>query len=1391
MNALVSRIEDSAQGLWDQEFKNLTIVETGVKMLPGSNSRSAIIRSPLYAAWGPAKKAPARLNNFVDENGNEVDVLRRSLMKYDRDPACIDSQTINYVVTSVFGDMIDQSMHTEEMKVVPLEIVVMGKPGTLYEPLPRETSSGWPWNARPRPGYPGKTRFLGINKTVVGKPDDTDHGFPGLGLQFNTEGLDWDLLKKSLISNLSGAKSMTRRLGTIYTGSKKDELRSLKKVKEGDTRYFSGCPIEYLILCRMMFGSFEVWCKKNKILNGMCVGVNPFSDDWDQIARELNRFPYISDGDFKGFDSSQTAEVLWEIGIHIRKLYADEYDNVREALWFDLCFSEHLIGDRVVRFNHSLPSGHPLTTLVNCMYVLFAFQYCWLRAHDNNLTSLLSYRQHVCPKVYGDDSVVAMSEYAASVFEKKPLPELMATMGLEFTSANKVREYTPKSTLEEVTFLKRGFRYEPLLGRYVSPLDLDTIMELPYWTKRQDSDKIYKTNVEIAIVELSQHPQLVYDENLRKIHVGMMRRVQNSPVCYPRWVVLDLLVNGLNRSIGRKMRLYLNTMIFNEIKKQELDNRISPAKVELTALGKARECVIKETIAEFDSSSDDGMILPQGVDPEPGYGAVSGENHVETTHTQSATGLTFENDGEFSIAKVSLTSLSENLLESGESGVSQRDLAQYLGKPYLLGQFIWDATFGPNEALLTYDLPKDLVTQPFFQEKLKGFQNLSATIEVRMAVNTNPFQQGRLMMVFNPLAQYPNMFPGMRGRSLMARTQLPKVELDVCKDTECVMEIPYISPVTHYNMATGDDPMGRLYIVVYSSLFSGANAPQTAEITIWARFKDVKLEVPSAVVPQGRDNTTEDEAAKMAQGTISRVLRTGSHIAASLAKIPTLSSIAAPTSWALGVASGVASAFGYSKPLDETGMSRIVSQQVAHMANADGTDTSKSLAMFASNKVQIIPGFAGNDVDELNIRHFAQRYAFVRAFEWEQIEASGTILATINMTPYAQRAAGVYTQVTPPGIGVYEYLDFTPVGYLGNLFKFYRGAMKIKIKIVKTCYHSGRLKLVYTWSGPVQTGVDTNYTLREILDVRERNEWEFILPYMSNTPYSLCTQDDAVAPKLTIAVLNPLRAPETCYSSAQVIIETAGGPDIEFAVPHEPVGKLFIANDWLTAQGMDDAEHASNINMRGFGETVVYQPRVDYSAACIGEQVTSLLQLCKRFSRCTPSSSIGSGTSDILPFAIGFLNSNDPSMINTTYPCGDYYSLIASCFAMSRGSMRIKCYTSDISAGAWVINAYASDDPTPVLTTFVDNRFDSRSYESTSNGGIAEVSVPQYTRTISRINNFTRSAFVPPVSKYVSPMRLWIRRSGSNGRTLLRAVADDASIGCFLGCPAMLVAYLS
>jgi hypothetical protein len=50
-------------------------------------------------------------------------------------------------------------------------------------------------------------------------------------------------------------------------------------------------------------------------------------------------------------------------------------------------------------------------------------------------------------------------------------------LGLKLTSPKKdsSRVFVAVS-LEEASFLKRGFRYEPRVNRYVAPLDLDTVL---------------------------------------------------------------------------------------------------------------------------------------------------------------------------------------------------------------------------------------------------------------------------------------------------------------------------------------------------------------------------------------------------------------------------------------------------------------------------------------------------------------------------------------------------------------------------------------------------------------------------------------------------------------------------------------------------------------------------------------------------------------------------------------------------------------------------------------------------------------------------------------------------------------------------------------------------
>lgn len=60
-------------------------------------------------------------------------------------------------------------------------------------------------------------------------------------------------------------------------------------------------------------------------------------------------------------------------------------------------------------WNHSLPSGHPLTSIINTIYNQIAFRYCWILAHDGRTSTLKYFDDHVYVITYGDDNVVNVS----------------------------------------------------------------------------------------------------------------------------------------------------------------------------------------------------------------------------------------------------------------------------------------------------------------------------------------------------------------------------------------------------------------------------------------------------------------------------------------------------------------------------------------------------------------------------------------------------------------------------------------------------------------------------------------------------------------------------------------------------------------------------------------------------------------------------------------------------------------------------------------------------------------------------------------------------------------------------------------------------------------------
>ncbi len=59
----------------------------------------------------------------------------------------------------------------------------------------------------------------------------------------------------------------------------------------------------------------------------------------------------------------------------------------------------------------------------------------------------------------------------------------MDKIGFIYTNENKTDEVVEHRTIDHCSFLKRGFRYDADVKRWLAPLELDVILEMPYWTK--------------------------------------------------------------------------------------------------------------------------------------------------------------------------------------------------------------------------------------------------------------------------------------------------------------------------------------------------------------------------------------------------------------------------------------------------------------------------------------------------------------------------------------------------------------------------------------------------------------------------------------------------------------------------------------------------------------------------------------------------------------------------------------------------------------------------------------------------------------------------------------------------------------------------------------------
>nr|UQB76011.1 non-structural polyprotein [Flumine dicistrovirus 45] len=386
-----------------------------------------------------------------------------------------------------------------------------------FASISRQTSPGYPFNQEFHHGFQNKEWWLGRD------------------LLYDLDREPCKQLRESVEIIISETKA-GRRCRFVFMDCLKDERLPVAKVEAGKTRMFSSCPFDLLIVSRMYFGSFMLWYKKNRIHNGSAIGVNPYSEEWNHLGVKLSLFtlnkPAVGAGDYSRFDGSEKPDVHWGILNVINSWYDDGCDNqrIRRVLWLELVNSYHVCGDKVYAWSSSLPSGHPMTGIVNTMYNNIAFRYSWFIANNYDLCSLTEFDKYVYMCAMGDDNVFTVHESYREIFNEMVMPRYMAEIGLTYTAENKNEAKSPFRFLTEVDFLKRSFLKNKILQRYVAPLDLDVVLEIPYWTK-DAVDPITSTldNVDTTIAELSLHEKEVFDEYVPRISTAVHEEFDTHP----------------------------------------------------------------------------------------------------------------------------------------------------------------------------------------------------------------------------------------------------------------------------------------------------------------------------------------------------------------------------------------------------------------------------------------------------------------------------------------------------------------------------------------------------------------------------------------------------------------------------------------------------------------------------------------------------------------------------------------------------------------------------------------------------------------------------------------------------------------------------------------------
>jgi len=253
----------------------------------------------------------------------------------------------------------------------------------------------------------------------------------------------------------------------------------------------------------------------------------------------------------------------------------------------------------------------------------------------------------------------------------------------------------------------------------------------------------------------------------------------------------------------------------------------------------------------------------------------------------------------------------------------------------------------------------------------------------------------------------------------------------------------------------------------------------------------------------------------------------------------------------------------------------------------------------------------------MNLRSIWMKSTFYKSFTWSTTNAKGDILYHDEIYP-AKFAPSETSNV----------LNSTFLGYATAPFTQWKGSIVVQGRLAKTQYHSGSIRISWVpglydidFNANVINSPNFNMNMNysEVIDIKENNEFTFVVPYTSTAPALWnvnphSKQADNIAKhnwccgSIVIDVFTDLVANETIVvPTIDIAIRVSGGSDLEMMgatapniFPYSPVVQTEgVSGDEMGERSQEDQEILNPITGRLKNSFLT-------SALLTGECVTSV-----------------------------------------------------------------------------------------------------------------------------------------------------------------------------------------